>query len=81
MTKYRTNKTRDQMIRIAMISGEHKIFMETKTVCPWCNTYSLLLKEKNAHYWCMECNAEGSLNQLERELLCRLQREKRGVLQ
>lgn len=59
------NPIRLQMLYIAALLGQKYPFLEIKVRCPWCLEYTLLLKEKNSHYWCMNCEEEGVLDELE----------------
>ena len=47
-------------------------WIEIKVRCFWCGEYRLLLKERNAHYYCINCGAEGPLEEVEMELYRRV---------
>lgn len=67
MRKGEYTPTKKKIYDICRLMNEH-LLIEIKVRCPWCGEYAMLLKEKNAHYWCTNCKAEGSLNELESEL-------------
>lgn len=76
------NNIRLQMIDLAKMLGRYKhVMLEIKVKCPFCGEYTLLLKEKGAHYWCMndDCGREGSLDELEFYVLEELMQKPRGV--
>ncbi len=75
------NSIRLQMIDIAKLTGQKYPFMEVKIQCPWCGKKTLLLKECNTHYWCMnkDCGREGDLDELEQFLYKDMMEKPRGV--
>lgn len=72
------NKTRAKIEYITKLIGT-KCLIEVKTICLWCGKLTLLLKEKGSHYWCLNCEREGPLDELEMYLHKRLMEEKKAV--
>jgi predicted RNA-binding Zn-ribbon protein involved in translation (DUF1610 family) len=57
-------------------------FYEKKIVCPYCHEYTLLLKaggKGGPHYYCIECGAEGPLEDIYHEFLGTMMEKPRGV--
>lgn len=80
--KEEMNEIRLQMIDIAKLLGPYNhVKFEIKTICPYCGEYTLLLKEHDAHYWCMnnECHREGPLDELELHIFDEMMKKPRGV--
>ncbi len=78
---YESNDVRNQIVRLALMSGNKKVYLETIGVCPYCNERAMRIKEHYIYYYCSACGRTGDLDDLEHLLLSRLQNEKKGVMQ
>ncbi len=78
---YELNDVRNQIVRLALLSGNRNVYIETIGICPFCKERAMRIKEHHLYYYCSCCGRTGDLDDLEHLLLSRLQREKKGVPQ
>ena len=73
------NKTQKELMQLSNELGCQTPKIETRTFCPWCDKFTLYLKEHKLQYKCLNCEREGDIEEVKQKYYGDFMRQKSSV--
>ena len=74
------NEIQEEILELSSeLQNGRQAKIESRTYCPWCGEFSLILREHNYSYICLDCGRNGGIAEVKHEYYGKMMSKPRGV--